>query len=106
MEVTVPKSLGLQPATKAYLDTDRWERLVPEVSIMTVAEGLLDGRFDSGVTALSLADEHPGRFRIDEELGTVDDPWIVYGRERASDGGVVAWPDSPAARLFRAALAR
>ena len=101
-----PKSLGLQPATKTYFNTARWETLVPEVSIRTVAEGLLAGRFDSGVTALSFMQEHPGRFRVDEELGTVDDPWLVYGRARVSDGGVVAWPDSPAAALFCAALSQ
>ena len=104
-EVERPTSLGLQPATAAYLNTCRWETQVPEVSIMTVAEGLLEGRFDSGITALSVADDHPGRFRVEEELGTVDDPWIVYGRERVSSGNVVAWPKGPAARLYRAALA-
>ena len=104
-EVERPTSLGLQPATAAYLNTCRWETQVPEVSIMTVAEGLLEGRFDSGITALSVADDHPGRFRVEEELGTVDDPWIVYGRERVSSGNVVAWPEGPAARLYRAALA-
>ena len=72
---------------------------------MTVAEGLLEGRFYSGITALSVADDHPGRFRVEEELGTVDDPWIVYGRERVSSGNVVAWPEGPAARLYWAALA-
>ena len=104
-EVVRPTSLGLRPATAAYLNTRRWETQVPEVSIMTVAEGLLEGRFDSGITALSVADDHPGRFRVEEELGTVDDPWIVYGRERVSSGNVVAWPEGPAARLYRAALA-
>lgn len=101
-----PKSLGLQPVTKANLNTARWETLVPEVSIRTGAEGLLAGRFDSGVTAISFKQEHPGKFRVDEELGTVDDPWLVYGRARVSDGCVVAWPDSPGAALFRAALPR
>ena len=103
-EVERPTSLGLQPATAAYLNTRCWETQVPEVSIMTVAEGLLEGRFDSGITALSVTDDHPGRFRIEEELGTVDDPWIVYGRERVSSGNVVARPEGPAARLYRAAL--
>ena len=71
---------------------------------MTIAEGLLEGRFDSGITALSVANDHPGLFRIEEELGTVDDSWIVFGCERVSFGNVVAWPESPAAHLYRAAL--
>ncbi len=105
-DVEVPRTLGLQPATERYFDASRWEELVPEISIMTVAEGLLAGRFDSGITALDVASEHPGAFRVEQELGSVDDPWIVYGCERASDGGVVAWPDSPASRMYRRALSR
>ena len=105
-DVEVPRTLGLQPATERYFDASRWEELVPEISIMTVAEGLLTGRFDSGITALDVASEHPGAFRVEQELGSVDDPWIVYGCERASDGGVVAWPDSPASRMYRRALSR
>ena len=73
---------------------------------MAVAEGLLAGRFDSGITALDLAVEHPGIFRVDKELGSVDDPWIVYGRARASDGSIVAWPDSPASRMYHQGLSR
>ena len=99
-DVEVPRTLGLQQATERYFDASRWEELVPEISIMTVAEGLLAGRFDSGITALDLAMEHPGIFWVDQELGSVDNPWIVYGRARAFDGGIVAWPDSPAFRMY------
>lgn len=100
-EVASPRTLALQPATKDYADTSRWEALVPETSTATVAAGLLAGRYDSGLTWADLAEQHPGRFRVDEEIGTVDDPWIVYGRERTSGGKLLAWPDSPAARLYR-----
>ena len=105
-DVEVPRTLGLQPATERYFDASRWEELVREISIMTVAEGLLAGRFDSGITALDVASEHPSAFRVEQELSSLDDPWIVYGRERASDGGVVAWPDSPASWMYRRALSR
>jgi hypothetical protein len=71
---------------------------------MTVVEGLLGGRFDSDITALDLAVEHPDTFWVDQELGSVDDPWIVYGRARVSDGGVVAWLDSSASWMYRQAL--
>ena len=99
--VSTPRSLGLQPATRDYLDTSRWEILVPERSIMTVAEGLLAGRYDSGVTALSIAESHPGQFRVEQELGSVDDPWMVYGRRRVTEDGLVLWPGSPVSRFFR-----
>jgi len=103
-EVAVPASLGLQMATRDYVDVSRWETLVPEVSTVTVAQGLLDGKFDSGLTLLHYTDEHPGRFRVEGIIGAVTDPWLVYGTEPACDGGILAWPNSPAAALFRRTL--
>lgn len=99
-EIDVPQTLALQPATKAYADTSRWQTLVPEISTATVAAGLLEGRYDSGIARADLAQRYPGRFRIDTLIGTVDDPWIVYGKVRTCDGPILACRDSPAARLF------
>ncbi len=101
-EVARPKTLALQPATSGYADLSAWPDHVPAGSIMRVAEGLLDGLYDSGLTTLELAEQHPGRFRIDAVIGTVDDPWIVYGRQRVAGAGLIAWPESPASRLLRA----
>jgi len=100
-EVAQPVTLALQPATKEYTDTSRWTTLVPEISTGTVAAGLLEGRYDSGITRLDLADRYPGRFRVDSVIGTVDDPWIVYGKSRTCDGPLLAWRDSPLGRRFR-----
>ncbi len=102
-EVEEPVTLALQPATKEYVDTSRWRTLVPETSIATVAAGLLESRYDSGITRLDLAERHPGRFRIDEMIGTIDDPWLVYGKVRTCVGELLAWKDSPLARQFRQA---
>ncbi|MBC7793982.1 MAG: hypothetical protein H7Z43_09750, partial [Clostridia bacterium] len=99
-DVTQPKTLALQPATRGYIDTSRWPTLIPEVSIASVAEGLLAGRYDSGLTALHFAESHPGRFRVDCSIGTIDDPWLVYGTQRTSGGNLLAWPNSPAAQLY------
>ncbi|EEF23034.1 conserved hypothetical protein [Ricinus communis] len=98
-DVEHPKSLALQPATQTYVDTSGLE-LIPETSIGSVAEGLLAGKYESGLTYSSLATENPARFRIDFLIGTVDDAWIVYGRQRLSDGKLVSWQESPAARQF------
>jgi hypothetical protein len=99
-DVKRPHSLGLQPATERYVDSGRWERLVPMASTISVGEGLLEGRFDSGITLQAFAERHPELLRIDEMIGTVDDAWLVYGRERLS-AGIHACPDSPAAGMFR-----
>ncbi len=102
-EVDTPTTLGLQMATRDYIDTSRWQTLISEISTVTVADGLLAGKYDSGVTLLRIADQHPSRFRVDEIIGTVDDPWLVYGLEPTCRGQIQAWPDSPAATLFRRA---
>jgi hypothetical protein len=102
--VARPRTLALQPATRDYVDTSRWDELIAETSIATIASGLLEGRFDSGIAALDIAKAHPEELRVDEELGTIDDAWLVYGRRRVSKGRIVAWRDSPAAALYRQEL--
>lgn len=94
-EIDRPKSLALQPATRSYADLTGWDELIPVSSIMRVAEGLMSGQYDSGLTALDVAEKHPDRFRIDVRIGTVDDPWIVFGKRRVSQGELIAWPESP-----------
>ena len=100
-EVARPRTLALQPATRGYADISAWPDHVPVSSIMRIAEGLLEGRYDSGLTTLEFAERHPGKFRVDTVIGTVDDPWLVFGAERVSTGGLVAWPESPGSRQFR-----
>ncbi len=100
IDIEQPKTLALQPATREYVATDGL-RLIPETSTASVAEGLLSGKYESGLTYSSLVTDYPSRFRLDEVVGTVDDPWIVYGRQRLSDGKVVTWKDSPAGRAYR-----
>lgn len=101
IEVERPSTLGLQMATRDYVDTSRWSTLVSEVSTVTVAEGLLAGQYDSGLTLLRIAAQYPDRLRVDEFIGTVNDAWLVYGLEPTCQGPVQAWPGSPAAALFQ-----
>jgi hypothetical protein len=101
VDVEVPQTLALQPATRDYVNTVGLT-LIPETSTGSVAEGLLSGRYESGLTYSSLATDNPARFRIDERIGTVDDAWIVYGRERLSNGKLISWTESPAGRAFHA----
>ncbi len=101
VDVETPRRLALQPATQGYADISRWPEKVPVSSIMRIAEGLIDGTYESGLTTLEFADKYPGRFRIDARIGTVDDPWIVFGTIRIAHGTLIAWPDSPGARAIR-----
>lgn len=99
--VSHPKTLGLQPATREYVDTSRWQELVPETSIATVANGLLEGRFDSGIAAIEVAEANSDQLRIEEVIGENVDAWLVYGRENVAGGRIVTWPESPAVALYR-----
>ena len=99
-EVNLPSSLGLQMATREYVDSSQWGTLVPEASTVAVSQGLLNDKYDSGLTLLKYAEQYPGRFRVEETIGTVIDPWLVYGMEPTCGNGVLVWPNSPAASLF------
>ena len=99
-DVKNPQVLALQPATKKYANLDQWRKLVSVSSIMQVAEGLLEGKYDSGLTTLEVAQRYPDRLRVDAVIGSVDDPWLVYGKRRVSDGELVAWPESPVIHQF------
>lgn len=100
--VAAPRSLGFMPATAGYFEPEQWPERRHEISNAEVARGLLEGRYDSGFTTLDLMQSHPGRFRLDLEIGAVDVVWLVYGRERVREGGITAWRDSPLGRRLRA----
>ncbi len=105
-EIAQPRTLALQPATAEYSDISGWPEQIHVSSIMRIAEGLLDGKYDSGLTTLEFAERHPERLRVDVRIGTVDDPWLVYGKRRVSSGALVAWPASPALAQLREPDAR
>ena len=100
--VETPTSIGLlRPATESYADLSRWTHRFHENSIPFVFEKMLAGEYDSGLVYLEYASQHPDLFRIDEVIGSPDDAWIVYGRERTYRDRILAWPDSPVVEQFR-----
>ena len=88
--IKTPKTLALHPATIKYTNVEKWEKLVYVNSIMHIQEGLLNGKYDSGLTTLEAAEKHKDQLRVDLQVGTVDDPWLVYGKCRVSSGNLVA----------------
>ena len=95
-------TIGLQPATRDYIDVSQWSHVVPEPSTVDVSEGLLNGKYGSGITLVRFVDEYPDLLEIDEMIGTVVDPWLVYGRQPVACDGPVIWTDSPAAEQYKA----
>jgi hypothetical protein len=102
-DVTTPRSIGvLHPATTEYVDTSKWERVckITAGSLHTVADGLLQGQYDSGLVYLNYAHRFPGQLRVDQEIGSPDDAWLVLGRKRTFTNLILAWKDSPISTQF------
>ena len=91
-EIEEPKSLGLVPATSGYIDREDWEEIVDVQSKPIVAEELLAGRYDSGLTHLEHVEKHGDRLRLDLEIGEIDTTWVVYGTRKRFQGNVIGIP--------------
>jgi hypothetical protein len=96
-EVEEPRSLGIVPATKGYVDLSRWDEVIDVASKPLVAEGLLRGEYDSGLTHMEHVEEHADELRLDLDIGEIDTTWVVYGRQKRFQGEVIG---IPSAELF------
>jgi hypothetical protein len=87
-----PRTLGLVPATAGYLDLSMWDEVVEIQSKPIVAEELLAGRCDAGLTHLEHLAAHPDELRLVEEIGEIDTTWVVYGTEKRFAGELIGIP--------------
>jgi len=104
-DVERPRSIGLFSAVEDYADVSAWEERVAigEGSLVVVGERLLAREFDSALVYAAFADEHPGLFRVDAEIESPDDAWLVLGRDRIGrPNGLIARADSAVATALRA----
>lgn len=88
-DVEHPRSLGLMPATQAYVNTERWDTLIYETAKPVVGQNLLAGKYDSGIAALRFAEENPDVLVVDEVIGSIQTAWLVYGRQQNRQLGVI-----------------
>jgi len=95
-EVAAPRKLGLFAATVGLTSADRWAETVIETegTLATIAAKLRAGAYDSALTYRDIADVYPGAFRVEEEIESPDDAWLVLSRKRAASGGVIASRDT------------
>ncbi len=91
-EVERPRSLGIVPATKGYVDLSQWDEVTDVVSKPVVGEGLLRGDYDSGLTHIEHFEEHADELRLDLDIGEIDTTWVVYGREKRFQGELIGIP--------------
>jgi hypothetical protein len=97
-EVEQPRTLGLVPATSGYVDLAEWDGVIDVQSKPIVAEELLAGRYEAGLTHLEHLAAHPDELRLVEEIGEIDTTWVVYGTQKRFKGEVIG-VSSP--ELFR-----
>jgi hypothetical protein len=93
-EVERPRTLGLVPATAGYIDRGDWEEIVDVQSKPIVAEELLEGRYEAGLTHLEHLEQHPDELRLDLEIGEIDTTWVVYGTRKRFAGEVIGIPSA------------
>src|SRR3954463_16443072 len=91
-EVERPRSIGIVPATKGYVDLSQWEEVIDVVSKPVVGEGLLRGDYDSGLTHMEHFEEHADELRLDLDIGEIDTTWVVYGSQKRFAGSVIGIP--------------
>ncbi|HEX5990295.1 MAG TPA: hypothetical protein VFY75_08800 [Solirubrobacterales bacterium] len=93
-EVERPRSLGIVPATKGYVDLSQWDEIIDVVSKPVVGEELLAGRYDSGLTHIEHFEEHEDELRLDLDIGEIDTTWVVYGTQKRFHGEVIGIPSA------------
>jgi hypothetical protein len=93
-EVENPRSLGIVPATKGYVDLSQWDEIIDVVSKPVVGEELLAGRYDSGLTHMEHFQEHRDELRLDLDIGEIDTTWVVYGTQKRFKGEVIGVPST------------
>jgi hypothetical protein len=98
-DVEHPRSLGIVPATHGYVDLSQWDEVIDVQSKPIVAEELLAGRYDAGLTHLEHLAPHEDELRLDLEIGEIDTTWVVYGTKKRFKGEVIG---IPSAEVFQA----
>jgi hypothetical protein len=91
-DVERPRSLGIVPATKGYVDLSQWDEIVDVVSKPVVGKELLEGRYDSGLTHIEHYEEHRDELRLDLDIGEIDTTWLVYGTRKRFAGELIGIP--------------
>jgi hypothetical protein len=91
-DIEHPRTLGIVPATKGYVELSRWEEVIDVVSKPVVGQELLAGRYDSGLTHIEHFEEHADELRLDLDIGEIDTTWLVYGTRKRFEGEVIGIP--------------
>ncbi|EWG98561.1 hypothetical protein [Halomonas sp. BC04] len=84
-EIAEPRQVARQPATRYYTDLSSFDEEIDAPTTVAVAEGLVEGRFEAGICARQVLEQHPGDLRLIEDLGPALDVWVLYGTQPLAD---------------------
>jgi hypothetical protein len=93
-EIEHPRSIGIVPATKGYVDLSQWDEVIDVVSKPVVGEEPLAGRYDPSLTHIEHFEEHEDELRLDLDIGEIDTTWVVYGTRKRFEGEVIGIPST------------
>lgn len=83
-------TIGIMPATVNYIDKENWDSIIYEAANPLVEAGLLEDKYEYGITFTDSVDRHPDILELTESFGgPVDTVWIVYGRIKRNVNGEV-----------------
>lgn len=94
------RTVAVQPATRKYADLSPYAEVREMPTVSAVQQVLLDGQVDAGIVFTRLLFEHQDRLELLQDLGSVRDAWVLFGRELVHASETDVWPDSPVARCF------
>ncbi|MDR1201673.1 MAG: hypothetical protein LBL58_08620 [Tannerellaceae bacterium] len=89
-EIKIPHTLGLVKVCEGYLDGINYAKLIYENAKPIVGYGLLEGKYDAGITTINYFKNYPERFRLRKYIGEVLTTWIIYGRGSTFKGNVLS----------------
>ncbi|MCE9680926.1 hypothetical protein [Halomonas alkalisoli] len=85
-DIAEPRRVARQPATRYYTDLSSFDEEIDAPTTVAVAEGLVEGRFEAGICARQVLEQHPDELRLIEELGPALDVWVLYGTQPLPEG--------------------
>ncbi|ALM51035.1 hypothetical protein [Halomonas huangheensis] len=104
-DVTSPRSVLRQPATRFYTDLSDWQ----EIDAATIVEALTRlraGEADAAIVAADALSTHADELTCLQQLGPALDVWVLYASRPLTDGSSPRQPSNPLILNYSTTLTR
>lgn len=89
-EIKTPNTIGLVGLCEGYLEGITYSNFIYEYAKPIVGRGLLEGKYDAGITHYEYYKNFPNRFRVRKYIGQILTTWIVYGHDSIFKGDILS----------------